>query len=174
VEQGGKVSRKSAMTTSREEHDAQQEYPITVDHSRSLVDLLMSTGPTKRPSPEDVAEIGAKWPIDGSGPEERTTVIVRLHKYATTREAESEIARRGLRAARLDELLAFGERYPDVQDSFPVVALGSSHVDRLGVRRVPMLGTTQLMDDEELRHLMDVPADPGEQWADAGFLAVRE
>lgn len=158
------------MSTSQGEH----EYPITVDYSRSLADMLVSTRPSKQPSAEDAAETAQKWPIDGSGTAERTTVLVRLRKYATTRAAEAEIAGRGLRAARIEELLAFGEAYPDVQDSFPVVALGSSYVDHLGVRRVPMLATTPLMDQEELRHLMDVSARPDEQWADAGFLAVRE
>lgn len=162
------------MTTSQKEHAAEQEYPITVDHSRSLADMLLATRPSKRPTAKDAAQTAEKWPIEGSGTAERTTVIVRLAKYATTRQAESEIARRGLRAAQLEELLAFGETYPDVQDLFPVVALGSSYVDYMGVRRVPMLGTTPLMDQEELRHLMDVSARPDEQWADAGFLAVRE
>lgn len=162
------------MTTSQREHDAEKEYPITVDYSRSLADMVISTHPSKTPSPKDVAEIAEKWPIEGSGTAERTTVIVRLHKYATTSEAEAEIAGRGLRAAQLEELLAFGERYPDVQDSFPVIALGSSSVNGYGIRIVPMLATTPLMDQDELRHLDDTTAAPREQWVDAGFLAVRE
>ena len=162
------------MTTSQKEHAAGIEYPITVDYGRSLIDMLASTGPTQRPSPEDAAKVAETWPIEGNGTEERIAVIVRLPKYATTRDAEAEIAKRGLRAARLEELLAFGERYPDVQDFFPVVALGSSHVDYMGVRKVPMLATTPLMDQEELRHLMGATADPRQQWADAGFLAVHE
>jgi hypothetical protein len=162
------------MITSQNDRDADREYPITVDHSRSLADMMASTRPSKRPTPEDVAKVAEKWPIDGSGIEERTTVIVQLPKYATTREAESAIVRRGLRAARLEELLAFGERYPDVQDSVPVVALGSSYVDYLGVRWVPMLGTTPLMYGEEMRHLMAATARPDDQWAEGGFLAVRE
>lgn len=162
------------MTTSQKQFDAEKVYPITVDYGRSLADMLVSTHPSKAPSPSDVAEIAGKWPIEGSGTAERTALIVRLHKYATTTEAESEIAGRGLRAARLEELLAFGESYPDVQDSFPVVALGSSSVNPYGKRIVPMLATTPLMDQDELRHLTDTTADPREQWADAGFLAVRE
>jgi hypothetical protein len=39
----------------------------------------------------------------------------------------------------LPELLAFGEKYPDVQREFPVVALGSAWRDSVGNRHVPYL-----------------------------------
>jgi len=46
----------------------------------------------------------------------------------------------GLCPATLQELCAFGEKYPDIKREFPVVALGSVYVDLGGRRVVPCLG----------------------------------
>ena len=46
----------------------------------------------------------------------------------TTMESDAvlrELDKRGLRAAELRELLAFGEKYPHVQREFSIAALGS-------------------------------------------------
>ena len=47
----------------------------------------------------------------------------------------------GLCPATLQELCAFGEKYPDIQREFPVVALGSVYVSLYGRRGVPYLGS---------------------------------
>jgi hypothetical protein len=53
-------------------------------------------------------------------------IILVKFKYAMSSEdVLRELDKHGLRPAELPELLAFGERYPDVQREFPVVALGS-------------------------------------------------
>jgi hypothetical protein len=39
------------MTTSQKQFDAEKVYPITVDYGRSLADMLVSTHPSKAPSP---------------------------------------------------------------------------------------------------------------------------
>ncbi len=40
-------------------------------------------------------------------------------------DAQSEIEKRGLRSAKIEELLAFGTAYPDEQRKYPIIALGS-------------------------------------------------
>lgn len=71
-------------------------------------------------------------------------VDTELVLYHPDRDIESddvvkELDQMGLRPATLQELCAFGEKYPDIQREFPVVALGSVCVGSGGDRRVPSL-----------------------------------
>lgn len=56
-----------------------------------------------------------------------------------TEVAEVFIGAAGYALAELEHLLAFGERYPDVQCSYPVVALGSSCILKGDHQFVPIL-----------------------------------
>lgn len=65
-----------------------------------------------------------------------------LVKFAKDMESEAillELDKQGLRPAELPELLAFGEKYPEVQREFPIVALGSVWQDAGDDRNVPCL-----------------------------------
>jgi hypothetical protein len=71
-------------------------------------------------------------------------VAAELVIYPPDRDIESddvvkELDQMGLRPATLQELCAFGEKYPDIQREFPIVALGSVYVDAYGGRFVPFL-----------------------------------
>ncbi|MEO5927784.1 MAG: hypothetical protein ABIP96_03900 [Patescibacteria group bacterium] len=77
-------------------------------------------------------------------------VYLNSETYSST-EAENvlvEMERRGLRPARYEELLAFGEAHPGEPLKFAIVALGSE-VEALSVRHVACLwsagGTRMLM-----------------------------
>ena len=65
--------------------------------------------------------------------------LVRFNRMISTDDALRELDGRGYRPAELRELLAFGEKYPDVQRKFPIVALGSVWRLRFGNRFVPSL-----------------------------------
>jgi hypothetical protein len=72
-------------------------------------------------------------------------VDTELLLYHPDRDIESddvikELDQMGLRPATLQELCAFGEKYPDIQREFPIVALGSVCVGSSGCRGVPYLG----------------------------------
>lgn len=72
-------------------------------------------------------------------------VEAELVLYPPDRDIESddvvkELDQMGLRPATLPELCAFGEKYPDIQREFPVVALGSVCVGPGGGRGVAYLG----------------------------------
>ncbi len=72
-------------------------------------------------------------------------VDTKLVLYHPDRDIESddvvkELDQMGLRPATLQELCAFGEKYPNIQREFPCVALGSVCVVSLGDRNVPYLG----------------------------------
>ena len=74
------------------------------------------------------------FPTTGNGKQE---VVVELAHFGRDMESDAVLKKfeaRGLRAATLPELLAFGATYPEKQREFPIVALGS--VRRRDVDRV--------------------------------------
>ena len=79
------------------------------------------------------------FPTTRSGKEEVVAELVHFNRAIPTEDALRELNRQGYRPAELRELLAFGEKYPDVQREFPIVALGSVWQDRGGDRGVPYL-----------------------------------
>ena len=68
-----------------------------------------------------------------------TIELPHFNRTISTEGALRELDRMGMRSAELHELLAFGEKYPDVQREFPIVALGSVWRSRDGGRHVPCL-----------------------------------
>ena len=66
-------------------------------------------------------------------------IHLHLNRVISTEEALHELDRMGYHPVELHELLAFGEKYPEVQIEFPVVALGSVWRDRYGNRVAPCL-----------------------------------
>jgi hypothetical protein len=98
-------------------------------------------------------------------------VVVELVHFGRDMESESvlkEFEARGLRAATLPELLAFGATYPEKQCEFPVVALGSVWRSRGGHRYVPYLSG----DGSERELHLDWS---GNRWDDyCRFAAVRK
>src|SRR3990167_192339 len=69
-------------------------------------------------------------------------VVVELAHFGRDMESDAVLKKfeaRGLRAATLPELLAFGATYPEKQREFPIVALGSVWQGRGGGRDVPCL-----------------------------------
>jgi hypothetical protein len=72
--------------------------------------------------------------------------LVQFNRVATSDEVLHELDRNGMRPITLPELLAFGATYPDMQRSFPIVALGT-------VWSVPGCGQTTCFDDLITRHI---------------------
>ena len=60
-----------------------------------------------------------------SGTKEISFELVHLNKVVSSEQALQELESRNLRPATLRELLAFGEKYPDEQRKYSIVALGS-------------------------------------------------
>jgi hypothetical protein len=110
-------------------------YPLSVDYGRSVEDGVktgrydwVNSGITSR-----------NFPTKRKGTAEVAVELVHFNRYISTDEALRELDRMGYRPAELHELLAFGEKYPEVQREFPVVALGSVWRDWNGDRDVPCL-----------------------------------
>lgn len=94
-------------------------------------------------------------------------VVIRLVQFprmVTTKYARSELKEMGYRPCTLHELLAFGEKFPQKQLEFPIVALGSVWKDD-GDEIFPYLYS-----DGRSRNLG--PACPWVGWASAFRFAV--
>ncbi len=137
---------------------------VTVDYGASLGDMIQAGG-YDWANPEIAVR---HFPILGSGVSEVDVVPVHLDRPVSTERALAELDGRGLRPALLEELLAFGARYPDKQREFPIVALGSIWRSPGGHRGVVYLygqhGRRELV-------LRWIEGDWGEHWR---FAAVRK
>lgn len=117
--------------------DPSSLYPIAVDYGMRV---------------EEAIELGkydwvnksitqGHFPTEGKGKAKLKMELVHFERYTPVpyKKATEELDRMGYRPAELMELLAFGEKYPDVQREFPIVALASVWRDSDGNRLVPYL-----------------------------------
>lgn len=143
-----------------------ESYQLTVDYGCSLADMV-TAGRYDYVNDNIPAR---NFPIEGSGKVELDCVLVHLDCTASTKKVKQEIDKRGLRPTTIEELLAFGETYPEVQREFPVVELGSSWVLSDGYRCVACLWGNPGDRDLDLRW-----DDSEDRWGpDYRFLAVRK
>jgi hypothetical protein len=63
--------------------------------------------------------------LTGTGQQEIDIVLLHLNRDATTEEVLVEMRQQGLRPATIEELLVLGAVHAQLQEQFPVVALGS-------------------------------------------------
>lgn len=110
-------------------------YPVTVLYGLSLEEMV------KRGRYDWVNEHITQTNFPRPKRRKQKGAVIELIKFDKAMESDDVIAeldKMGLRPATIEELLAFGEMYPDVQREFPVVALGSV-ASIGGHRRVPYL-----------------------------------
>ncbi len=114
---------------------AENCYKVLVDYGQTLQQMI-AAGKYNHVNSNITAD---NFPVTGHGQQE---VVVELVHFG--REMESEVVlrefeTRGLRAATLPELLAFGIKYPEKQREFPIIALDSVWQNRDGYRLIPEL-----------------------------------
>ncbi len=109
-------------------------YLVTVNYDLSLAEMIkvgkydsVNSGITKK-----------HFPVNGEGTNEVVTELVHFNRFIGSDEVIRELDKRGFRPATIEELLAFGAKYPEMQIQFPIVALGSLW-RHLGHRDVPYL-----------------------------------
>ena len=110
-------------------------YPVTVDYGMTLGDMVAAGGYDAKN--DYITQ--ENFPITGAGMVEVEFHLVHLNRYASTDAALVELNRQGFRPAKIEELLAFGARYKNLQKEFPIVALGSVWQSRSGDRLVANL-----------------------------------
>ena len=94
---------------------------IVVDYSRSLAEMIKAGHYDWVNS--DITD--KHFPVKGSGKTKLVPEIIHYNKYMSSDAVIQDLDQRGLRPATLAELLAYGEKNPDEQHKYPIVALGS-------------------------------------------------
>src|SRR3989344_3188999 len=110
-------------------------YPLVVNYGISVEDAVEAGRYDWTNS--DITS--RNFPTERNGTAEVAVELIHFNRHVSTDEALRELDRMGYRPAELHELLAFGEKHPEVQREFPVVALGSVWRGRDGRRVVPGL-----------------------------------
>ena len=120
--------------------DAKLSYPVVVDYNCSL-DEMIKAGNYGYVNPRITA---SNFPIQGEGKREVEVVLFSFNRrIIRSEEIIIEVKKRGYRPARIEELLALSEKYPDLQQRFPIVALGSVWYDDYDVVPVVCRGNGQ-------------------------------
>ena len=96
-------------------------FPMTVNYDRSVEDGVKA----ERYSWVSESITTKHFPSERKGTADVEFILVKFDRHMQSGDVVSELDGQGLRPAELSELLAFGEKYPDVRNDFPVVALGS-------------------------------------------------
>ncbi|MBI4090447.1 MAG: hypothetical protein HY422_00305 [Candidatus Komeilibacteria bacterium] len=110
-------------------------YPVTIDYADTFEQRLASGRYDWKNS--DIKE--KNFPIKGEGTVERNLELAHYGKDMSTDAVLAAIDAQGYRPATIEELLAFGAKYPELQREFPIVALGSVWRHWRGDRHVAYL-----------------------------------
>lgn len=129
------VLREALVPTGKQLQPVGNVYPVVVNYEMSV---------------EDAVKLGwYDWANDNitsrnfqtkrMGTVDLMVELIHFDKVISTSEALRELNKMGMRPAELHELLAFGEKHPDIQREFPVIALGAVWQGSGGGRIVPCL-----------------------------------
>ena len=94
---------------------------IVVDYSMTLAEMI-ATGHYDWVNSDITAE---RFPIKRNGKVETAVELIHFNRVISSGDAEKELDKMGLRPARIEELLAFGATFPEIQRKFPIIALGA-------------------------------------------------
>ena len=97
-------------------------FTATIDHSKSLNEMIV-VGKYDWVNNRDIT--AEHFLVSGKRKYKIVFELLHFNKSVSSDEVIAEAKQRGLRLAKIEELLAFGEKYPEEQRKFPIVALGS-------------------------------------------------
>lgn len=135
----------------------EKEYTVVVDYTMSFTDMI-TAGRYDCKNDDITSE---HFPIAGSGKVDTKLHLVHLNREATTKEVEAYLNTIGLQPAKIEHLLALGEKYPNLQREYSIIALGTVWVNRDGDHHVPFLRRSGLGRDLSLYW-----DDPDDRWGD--------
>ncbi|MDQ5969018.1 MAG: hypothetical protein QG579_175 [Patescibacteria group bacterium] len=138
-------------------------YELIVNYALSLADMVKAGAYDWFSS--DVNE--GNFPKMGEGEVPVSAELIHFNKYTSSEGAVTEMGGLGFRPATIHELLAFGQKYPNVQREFPIIALGSSC-------EIVSVCLVAYLDKEGSKRLLRLHWS-GDSWDDdCRFLAVRK
>jgi hypothetical protein len=106
---------------SNEKNEARRLYPVTVNYKTSLAEMIADGD--YRWVHSSINE--ENFSVSGTGEVTRDLELVYLEKDVTIDEVLAYMEANGLRPARIEELIALGATYPEIDWEFYVIALGS-------------------------------------------------
>lgn len=110
-------------------------YVVSVDYEMELEEAI-KRGQFDWVNPYIIPE---NFPPKGKGKVKAEVELIHFDRYISTNVAVNNLRKMGYRSAGLRELLALGEKNPDIHKEFPVVALGSVWHDANGDANVPCI-----------------------------------
>lgn len=126
-------------------------YPISVNYDRSVEDGV-SAGQYDW-SDEDINS--KNFPTNQKGTKEVAMRLIHFNCIIPVSDVFRELKDIDCRPAEIHELLAFGEKYPEVQRQFPVIGIGSNWKDRDNDCHAPCLtvdGTRRRLELHVIEH----------------------
>ena len=122
-------------------------YSIDVDYRKSLSQMI-DVGEFDWVNDKIVEE---NFPHDPERGEVGVTIeLVDFNSIPDSKMILTRLSKRGLRPANLEELCAFGAKFPKVQNRFPIVALGSIYSGPEEEQLIPFLHRTDNERDLDL------------------------
>ena len=134
------------FTDNKKNVSARNIYPVSVDYAAGMEEMVR-----RGKYDWSNSNITTKhFPTKHSGKADIKIKLVHFDRSIGSENAIEELDKMGLRPAEGCELLAFGEKYPEVQREFPINALGSVWRGWGGGRRVVCLGRGGALRDASL------------------------
>lgn len=97
------------------------QFSLTVDYTQTL-EQMIDAGRCNQIGDDITAK---HFPLPDHGTMESVAQLARFSSDVSLDDAISEFNLYGLRPATIEELLAFGARYPEERGNFPIIAIGS-------------------------------------------------
>lgn len=114
-----KVAKKITAFKAVIKKSAPHVFTITVDYSKSLNEMIEAGDYSW------ISEINQHFTVSGKGHAKIVVELLYFDDSITTSEIHAEMDNRGLRPAKIEELLALGAWLPKEQIKFPIIAIGS-------------------------------------------------
>jgi len=134
----------------------------TVNYDRSIVDSVKAGAYDW--SNGDITDVN--FPSEEKGTQEVEFGLFHFNRPVSSEDAKAGIKEEGFRPATMKEMLACGEKHPEEQRKFPIIALGSV-VALSGCRFVGCLGRDGSKRD------VDLECYDGDWFGSCRFLVVR-
>lgn len=99
-------------------------YTVSVDFNKFIHDMVRAGRYNQDYG--HLSRLAALFNVKGEGVITVALELIHLNRVASSDVALAHLERNGLRPATIEELLAFGASYPEIQKRFHVVCLGSS------------------------------------------------
>ena len=122
-----------------------EQLVLSIDYSRTL-EQMIAAGHYDWKNDNITAK---KFPVVGNGVEQFEAKIFHFDRNISSEKVVEAIKAAGWESGNIEHLLSFGEKYPEKQCKYPIIALGSV-AEVVGYRSVPCLGKDDTKRDLDL------------------------